>query len=67
MNISQAREEKERRIAREERETAPMGQSCRHGRVPALCRSMEIYQSEWGREMELEEERKAEGGSQEGD
>lgn len=44
-----------------------MGQSCMHGRVPALCQSMEIHQREREGEMEQEEKRKAEGGSQAGD
>lgn len=44
-----------------------MGRGCVHGRVPALCQSMEIHQREREREMEQEEKRKAEGGSQAGD
>lgn len=62
-----SREGKERELEREARETAPMGQSCMHGRVPALCQSMEIHQREREGEMEQEEKRKAEGGSQAGD
>lgn len=59
-----SREGKKRQIEREERETAPTGQICMHGLVPAQCRSMEIYQRKQEREMEQEERRKVEGGSQ---
>lgn len=47
--------------------SAPMGQSCMHGRVAVPCQPKEIHQRERPREMEQEEKREAEGGSQAGD
>lgn len=66
-----SREGKERDTETKERENRErdytQGPTSLHGRIPALCQPMEIHQRERKREMEQEEKRKTEGGSQAGD